>query len=44
MSKKYQGIVISAPEEIAYINGFIDKEKLMESVYTARFERSARSF
>lgn len=26
-----QGIVISAPEEIAYINGFIDKEKLMES-------------
>ncbi len=27
-----QGIVISAPEEIAYINGFIDKEKLLESV------------
>ena len=26
-----QGIVISAPEEIAYINGFVDKEKLMES-------------
>ena len=26
-----QGIVISAPEEIAYINGFIDKEKLMAS-------------
>ncbi len=26
-----QGIVISAPEEIAYINNFIDKEKLMES-------------
>ena len=26
-----QGIVISAPEEIAYINGFIDKEKLAES-------------
>lgn len=26
-----QGIVISAPEEIAYINGFIDKEKLKES-------------
>lgn len=26
-----QGIVISAPEEIAYINHFIDKEKLMES-------------
>ncbi len=26
-----QGITSSAPEEIAYINGFIDKEKLMES-------------
>ena len=26
-----QGIVISAPEEIAYINGFIDKNKLMLS-------------
>ena len=26
-----QGIVISAPEEIAYINGFIDREKLMIS-------------
>lgn len=26
-----QGIVISAPEEIAYINGFIDKDTLMES-------------
>ena len=26
-----QGIVISAPEEIAYINGFIDKAKLRES-------------
>ena len=26
-----QGIVISAPEEIAYINGFVDKEKLLES-------------
>ena len=26
-----QGIVISAPEEIAYINGFVDKDKLMES-------------
>ncbi len=26
-----QGIVISAPEEIAYINGFIDKDKLTES-------------
>ena len=26
-----QGIVISAPEEIAYINGFIDREKLAEA-------------
>ena len=26
-----QGIMISAPEEIAYINGFIDKDKLMKS-------------
>jgi len=26
-----QGIVISAPEEIAFINGFINKEKLKES-------------
>lgn len=26
-----QGIVISAPEEIGYVNGFIDKDKLMES-------------
>ena len=26
-----QGIVISAPEEIAYINGFIDRSKLLES-------------
>ena len=26
-----QGIMISAPEEIAYINGFIGKEKLLES-------------
>ena len=29
-----QGIVISAPEEIAYINGFIGKEQLMESAKT----------
>ena len=29
-----QGIVISAPEEIAYINGFVNKEKLMESAKT----------
>ena len=33
-----QGIVISAPEEIAYINGFIDKKKLMESA--ARYGKS----
>ena len=33
-----QGIVISAPEEIAYINGFIDKEKVMESA--ARYGKS----
>ncbi|MBR2554741.1 MAG: glucose-1-phosphate thymidylyltransferase RfbA [Aeriscardovia sp.] len=26
-----QGIVISAPEEIAYINGFVGKDKLMEA-------------
>ena len=30
-----QGITISAPEEIAYINGWVDKAKLLEiaSVY-----------
>ena len=27
--QKRQGIVISAPEEIAYINGWIDREKLL---------------
>lgn len=31
MIQTRQGITISAPEEIAYINGFIDKTKLMES-------------
>ena len=31
MIQSRQGITISAPEEIAFINGFIDKEKLMES-------------
>lgn len=31
MIQSRQGITISAPEEIAYINGFIDKHKLMES-------------
>lgn len=29
--QKRQGIVISAPEEIAYINGWISKDKLLES-------------
>lgn len=29
--QKRQGIVISAPEEIAYINGWITKDKLLES-------------
>jgi glucose-1-phosphate thymidylyltransferase len=28
---KRQGITISAPEEIAYVNGWIDKEKLLSS-------------
>ena len=31
MVQTRQGITISAPEEIAYINGFIDREKLRES-------------
>ena len=31
MISQRQGITISAPEEIAYINGWIDKDKLMES-------------
>ena len=31
MISKRQGITISAPEEIAYINKWIDREKLMES-------------
>ena len=31
MVQSRQGITISAPEEIAYINGFIDRERLMES-------------
>ena len=31
MIQSRQGITISAPEEIAFINGFIDKDKLMES-------------
>ena len=31
MVEKRQGIKISAPEEIAYKNGWITKDKLMES-------------
>ncbi len=31
MVQSRQGIMISAPEEIGYLNGFIDKEKLLES-------------
>ena len=31
MIQSRQGITISAPEEIAFINGFIDREKLLES-------------
>ena len=31
MTEKRQGIKISAPEEIAYIKGWIDKKKLLES-------------
>lgn len=38
MISKRQGITISAPEEIAYINGWIDKEKLLESA--ARYGKS----
>ncbi len=33
MIQSRQGITISAPEEIAYINGFIDREKLMTSAF-----------
>ena len=35
---KRQGITISAPEEIAFINGWINKEKLLESA--ARYGKS----
>ena len=31
MVQTRQGVTISAPEEIAYINGFIGKDKLLES-------------
>ncbi len=34
MIQSRQGVTISAPEEIAFINGFIDREKLMESAKT----------
>lgn len=38
MVEKRQGIKISAPEEIAFKNGWIDKEKLLESA--ARYGKS----
>ena len=38
MIEKRQGVKISAPEEIAYINGWISKEKLLESA--ARYGKS----
>ena len=38
MIQKRQSIVISAPEEIAYKNGWIDKEKLLVSA--ARYGKS----
>ncbi len=38
MVQTRQGIVISAPEEIAFINGWISKEKLLESA--ARYVKS----
>lgn len=38
MLQKRQGIVISAPEEIAFRNGWISKEKLLESA--ARYGKS----
>lgn len=31
MIQSRQGITISAPEEIAYVNGFIGKKRLLES-------------
>ena len=31
MIQTRQGITISAPKEIAFINGFIDKDRLIES-------------
>ena len=38
MIQKRQGIEISAPEEIAFINGWIDKATLLESA--ARYGKS----
>lgn len=38
MISQRQGITISAPEEIAYINNWINKDKLMESA--ARYGKS----
>ena len=34
MIQHRQGVTVSAPEEIAFINGFIDKDKLLESAKT----------
>ena len=31
MIQTRQGVMISAPEEVAFVNGFIDRERLMES-------------
>ena len=31
MIQSRQGVTISAPEEVAFVNGFIDREKLLES-------------
>lgn len=39
MLEQRQGITISAPEEIAYINGWIDNKKLLESA--ARYGKSS---
>lgn len=38
MIERRQGVAISAPEEIAYINGWISKERLLESA--ARYGKS----
>lgn len=39
MIEKRQGVAISAPEEISYINGWISREQLMESA--ARYGKSS---